>query len=96
MDNFGFHLEPLRAILYQIGAYLPRLLVALVVVFAGWLIAKVVRFAVIKALRAFNFNVLTERSGLDNFWRQGGLMSCLLYTSQSPRDLSTSRMPSSA
>ncbi|WP_314733663.1 mechanosensitive ion channel family protein [Variovorax sp. CY25R-8] len=75
MDNFGFHLEPLRAILYQIGAFLPRLLVALVVVFAGWLIAKVVRFAVIKALRAFNFNVLTERSGLDNFWRQGGLMS---------------------
>ncbi len=75
MDNFGFHLEPLRAILYQIGAFVPRLLVALVVVFAGWLIAKVVRFAVIKALRAFNFNVLTERSGLDNFWRQGGLTS---------------------
>ena len=27
---------------------------------------------------------------------QGGLMICLLYTSPSPRDLSTSRMPSSA
>jgi len=75
MDNFGFHLEPLRAILYQVGAFVPRLLIALVVVFAGWLIAKVVRFAVIKALRAFNFNILTERSGLDNFWHQGGLAS---------------------
>ena len=27
---------------------------------------------------------------------QGQFMSCLLYTSPSPRDLSTSRMPSSA
>ena len=26
----------------------------------------------------------------------GGLIACLLYTSPSPRDLSTSRMPSSA
>ena len=26
----------------------------------------------------------------------GGLVNCLLYTSPSPRDLSTSRMPSSA
>ena len=28
--------------------------------------------------------------------RQGLMLSCLLYTSPSPRDLSTSRMPSSA
>ena len=28
--------------------------------------------------------------------RKGGVISCLLYTSPSPRDLSTSRMPSSA
>ena len=27
---------------------------------------------------------------------EGGIFSCLLYTSPSPRDLSTSRMPSSA
>jgi hypothetical protein len=73
MENFGIHLEPLRAILYQIGFFLPRLLIAVVVVIGGWLLAKVVRFAVIKALRAVNFNVLTERSGMDNFLRQGGM-----------------------
>ena len=28
--------------------------------------------------------------------KSGGAISCLLYTSPSPRDLSTSRMPSSA
>ena len=73
MDNFGIHLEPVRAILFQIGAFLPRLLIAVVVVIAGWLLAKVARFAVVKALRAINFNVLTERSGLDGFLRQGGM-----------------------
>jgi hypothetical protein len=73
MENFGIHLEPVRAILFQIGAFLPRLLIAVVVVIGGWLLAKVARFAVIKALRAVNFNVLTERSGMDNFLRQGGM-----------------------
>ena len=73
MDNFSIHLEPVRAILFQIGAFLPRLLIAVVVVIGGWLLAKVARFAVVKALRAINFNVLTERSGLDGFLRQGGM-----------------------
>jgi hypothetical protein len=73
MDRFGIHLEPLSAILYQVGAFVPRLLLAILVVVAGWLIAKTVRFAVTRALRAVNFNVLTERAGLDGFLRQGGL-----------------------
>ena len=73
MNEFNFYLEPLRGILYQIGAFLPRLLVAALVVVVGWLFAKVVRFAVTRGLRAVNFNVLTQRSGLDNFLRQGGM-----------------------
>jgi len=43
------------------------------VVAVGWLIAKAVRFAVERALRAINFNVLTERAGTDNFVRQAGM-----------------------
>ena len=39
----------------------------------GWLLAKVVRFAVERALRAINFNVLTERAGTDNFLQQAGM-----------------------
>ena len=73
MESFGIHLEPLRAILFQIGAFLPRLMMALLVVVAGWLAAKLARFAVVKGLRAINFNVLTERAGLDGFLRQGGM-----------------------
>lgn len=75
MNEFGIQLEPLRAILYQVGAFVPRLLVAALVVLAGWLVAKVARFAVTRALRAVNFPVLTERAGLDGFLRQGGMQT---------------------
>ncbi len=73
METLNIGLEPIRAILFQIGAFLPRLLIAVVVVIGGWLLAKLARIAVTKALRALNFNVLTERSGLDGFLRQGGM-----------------------
>ena len=49
--------------LRQVGDFLPRLALALLVLIAGWLLAKAVRFAVARGLRAINFNVLTERAG---------------------------------
>ncbi|SFE17304.1 mechanosensitive ion channel family protein [Paracidovorax konjaci] len=72
MDNLAIHLEPARAMLFQLGAYLPRILVALLVIAGGWLVAKAARFAVTRGLRAINFQVLTERAGLDGFLRQAG------------------------
>ena len=39
----------------------------------GWLLAKVVRFAIEKGLRAVNFNVLTQRAGTDHFLQAAGL-----------------------
>ncbi|HTS21223.1 MAG TPA: hypothetical protein VMN79_05365 [Casimicrobiaceae bacterium] len=64
--------ESIRESLHQIGVFLPRLLLAIVIVVIGWLLAKAVRFAVERALRAINFNVVTEKAGIDPFLRQGG------------------------
>lgn len=72
MGEFNVIVEPLRAFLVQVGAALPRLGVALAVVIVGWLLAKAARFAVGRALRAVNFQVLTERAGVDAFLQQGG------------------------
>lgn len=72
MDTINIAIEPLRAFLVQVGAYLPRLGVALAVALAGWLLAKALRFAAIKGLRALNFHVLSERAGVDEFLQQGG------------------------
>src|SRR6266478_1411630 len=73
MQSIDMLVEATREFLHQIAAFLPRLLLALVVVAVGWLFAKAVRFAVERALRAMNFNVLTERAGTDNFLRQTGM-----------------------
>ncbi len=72
MESFDVMLEPLRGLLQQLGAFLPRLAVALVVLAVGWLVAKAFRMGVVKALRALNFHVLTEKAGIDGFLKQGG------------------------
>ncbi len=73
MESVNIYLEPVRAFLVQVGAFLPRLALALAVLIAGWLAAKVSKFAVVRGLRAINFNVLTERAGMDGFLKQGGI-----------------------
>ena len=72
MERIDVVLEPLRALLIQVGAYLPRLMIALLVVVAGLLVAKAARFALQKALRAVNVQVVTQRAGLDQLLQQGG------------------------
>ena len=72
MQNIDVILEPLRALLQQVGTFMPRLALALGVLFVGWLVAKAFRFSVVKALRALNFHVLSERAGIDAFLQQGG------------------------
>jgi hypothetical protein len=71
--NFDFLVEPARVFFVHVGDVLPRLIVAILVAIAGWLLAKVVRFAISRGLRAMNFHVLTERSGMDAFLRDGGV-----------------------
>src|ERR1700686_503617 len=73
MQSIDILLETAREFLHQIAAFLPRLLLALVVVAIGWLLAKAARFAVERGLRALNLPVLTERAGTDNFLRQAGM-----------------------
>jgi hypothetical protein len=75
MDKVDIMLEPVRAFLVQIAGFLPKLALALAVLIAGWLLAKFAMFATEKALRAVNFNILTERAGLDGFLHQGGVES---------------------
>jgi hypothetical protein len=65
-------LESIRESLHQVAAFLPRLLLAIVILIIGWVVAKAARFAVVKALRAINFRVVTEKAGIDHFLKQGG------------------------
>jgi Conserved TM helix len=72
MDTANMLFEPIRASLHQIGEFLPRVLLAAAILILGWLIAKTIRFVVVKTLRAVNFNVVTEKAGVDTFLQRGG------------------------
>jgi hypothetical protein len=73
MDRFDVMIEPLRVFLTQIADLLPRLGLALIILIVGYFIARAVKFVVVKALRAGNFHVLTDRAGIDGFLRDGGV-----------------------
>ncbi len=73
--DFNVMLEPIRATLTQVGVFLPKLAVAVVVLVVGWLLARLARFTVNRGLRAINFNVLTDKAGIDGFLKQGGIQS---------------------
>ncbi|MEZ0245653.1 MAG: hypothetical protein ACAH09_03385 [Methylophilaceae bacterium] len=75
MNQIDIMLEPVRAVLIQFGAFLPRLLLAVIILVIGWLLAKAIRLIVIKGLRAINFNILTDRAGIDRFLQQGGIQT---------------------
>src|SRR5260370_19513018 len=73
MQSIDMLVETTRELLHQTAAFLPKLALALLVVAVGWLIAKAVRFAVERALRAIKLNGRTERAATDNFLRQAGM-----------------------
>ena len=73
MNQIDIMLEPVRAVLLQFGAFLPRLVLALFILVVGWMLAKAIRLLVVKALRAINLYVLTDRAGIDRFLNQGGI-----------------------
>ena len=75
MSQLDLMLEPLRVFLVQVGDFLPRLAIALVVILVGWFLAKAARYAIAKGLRAVNFHVVTDRAGLDGFLRDGGIQA---------------------
>jgi hypothetical protein len=83
MQSFdpNMFLDTTREFMHRTAEFLPSLVRALVVVLIGYLLAKLARFAVERALRAMNLNVLTERAGTDNFLAQAGLRgdTCTLF-----------------
>lgn len=73
MNQVTQTLETGRGFLVQLGEFMPKLLLAIVILVAGWLLAKFLLFAVVKGLKLVNFNVVAEKAGIDKFLKQGGI-----------------------
>lgn len=66
-------LHSLRQSFVRFVEALPDLLLALALLIAGWLVAKLVRRLLIRIMRAGRVDELAERSGLDDFLVRGGV-----------------------
>jgi hypothetical protein len=73
MHNLDLLPQTADEFVHRAAVLVPNIVVAIGILILGWLLAKVARFLVERALRAVNFNVLTERAGTDHFLQQGGL-----------------------
>lgn len=65
--------ESVRSFMVQIGEFLPQLIGAAIILIVGWFVAKFFAFIVVRGLKLINFNVLTDKAGIDGFLKKGGL-----------------------
>lgn len=67
-------LSPARVFWLNFVDFLPKLLIAIAVLVAGWLLAKLISFAIVKVLKMITFiPLIAEKSGMDGFLKQGGI-----------------------
>src|SRR6266581_2495526 len=65
MELSPFVLEPGRAFIARVAAFLPSLLGALLILLFGWLLARFARLLVFRLLLAVRFDLASDRAGID-------------------------------
>ena len=65
--------EPVGEMLTKILGYLPTLLGALIILVAGWIIAKVIKGVVNRLLKIIRFDKLADKAGVSEVLLKGGL-----------------------
>ena len=55
------------------AAFLPNLIGALIILIVGWIIAKMIKWAVRRILTAINLDGITEKVGINSFLKKGGM-----------------------
>ena len=72
-EQFNLILDSLQSSWFQIAAYLPRVLTAIVLLILGWLIARTVQRVVVRLLRLARLEAAAEQTGVDDFLVRGGV-----------------------
>lgn len=72
MDQVDVVLQTAQGVLAQVGAFMPRLLGAVIILILGWLIAKFLAFVVVRGLKLAHFDTVTSKAGVDGFLKEGG------------------------
>lgn len=72
-QQFDIFISSFNAIIGQISDFLPKLMAALILLFVGWLIAKLVRSGVRRLLALAHFDQLAEKTGVEEFLKHGDM-----------------------
>jgi Mechanosensitive ion channel, conserved TM helix len=73
MDQLDIFVTSIASFWTQLASFVPQLMGALLLLLAGWLVAKVARTGVLRLLKLLNFERITEKSGLEAFMKQAEL-----------------------
>lgn len=65
--------QPVQALANQIGAFLPTLLGALVILLVGWILAKLIEGGIVKILQAATLDKLADQTQLSSVLSKGGI-----------------------
>jgi len=63
-----------NAFAIKITAFLPELIGAIIIFVVGWIIARLVKVGVEKLLKLVRFETATEKTGVNNFLKKGGIV----------------------
>ena len=77
MDWSLIVVDPVKAMLVRAATFIPTLIGILVILVIGWIIAAVLKSVVIKLLKMIQFDAASEKSGLADVLRKGGIKNTL-------------------
>ena len=77
MDWSVILIEPVKAMLIRAATFLPTLIGILVILIVGWIVAAILKGVVVKLLKTIQFDVASEKSGLSDILRKGGIKNTL-------------------
>jgi len=77
MDWNVIVVEPVKAMLVRAATFLPTLIGIIVILIVGWIIAAVLKNVVVKLLKMIQFDAASEKSGLADVLRKGGIKNTL-------------------
>jgi len=77
MDWNVIVVEPVKAMLVRAATFLPTLIGIIVILIVGWIIAAVLKNVVVKLLKTIQFDTASEKSGLADVLRKGGIKNTL-------------------
>lgn len=72
-QQFDIFIASFNSVIAQLADFLPKLLWALVLLFIGWIIAKLVRGGVRRLLVLAHFDRLAEKTGVEEFLKHGDM-----------------------